>query len=83
MCRKTAGVSAILFCLAAVSHAGWMEDIGKTLGGGKIPGVSGSVATDAQVVAGLKEALSIGTANAVTATSARVTDLLKTVFGRK
>jgi len=69
MCRKTAGVSAILFCLAAVSHAGLMDDIGNLLGGGKIPGVSGSVATDAQVVSGLKEALSIGTANAVADTS--------------
>src|SRR5512139_4324793 len=69
MDRKTAGISAILFCLAAVSHAGLMDDIGNLLGGGKVPGISGAVADDAQVVSGLKEALSIGTANAVADTS--------------
>jgi len=61
--------SAILFCLGTASHAGLMDDIGGLLGGGKVPGVSGSVADDAKVVSGLKEALSVGTANTVAATS--------------
>ena len=70
MGRKTAVASAILFCLAtAVSHAGLMDDIGNLLGGGKVSGISGNVAEDARVVSGLKEALSIGAANAVTDTS--------------
>ena len=60
---------AILFCLGAVSHAGLMDDIGKVIGGGKVPGVSGSVPDDAKVVDGLKEALSVGSANAVSSTS--------------
>ena len=69
MFRKTAMASAILFCIATASHAGTMDDIGNLLKGGKVPGVSGTGATDAQVVSGLKEALSIGTANAVADTS--------------
>ena len=69
MGRKTAVASAIWFCLATASHAGMMDDIGNLLKGGKVPGISGAVADDAQVVSGLKEALSIGTANAVADTS--------------
>jgi hypothetical protein len=69
MGRKTAVASAILICLAAASDAGMMDDIGNLLKGGKVPGISGTVADDAQVVSGLKEALSIGTANAVADTS--------------
>jgi hypothetical protein len=69
MGRKPALASAIWICLATASHAFTMDDIGNLLKGGKVPGVSGGVATDAQVVSGLKEALSIGTANAVADTS--------------
>jgi len=69
MGKRIVAVSAILFCLAAVSHAGLMDDIGGLIGGGKAPGVSGSVADDAKVVSGLKEALSVGTENTVAATS--------------
>ena len=69
MGRKTAVASAILICLATASDAGMMDDIGNLLKGGKVPGISGTVADDAQVVSGLKEALSIGTANAVADTS--------------
>lgn len=69
MGRKAAVASAILVCLSAASDAGMMDDIGNLLKGGKVPGISGNVADDAQVVSGLKEALSIGTANAVADTS--------------
>lgn len=69
MGRKTAVASAILICLATASDAGMLDDIGNLLKGGKVPGISGTVADDAQVVSGLKEALSIGTANAVADTS--------------
>jgi hypothetical protein len=69
MGRKTAVASAILICLATASDAGMMDDIGNLLKGGKVPGISGTIADDAQVVSGLKEALSIGTANAVADTS--------------
>ena len=69
MGRKAAVASAILVCLSAASDAGMMDDIGNLLKGGKVPGISGTVADDAQVVSGLKEALSIGTANAVADTS--------------
>lgn len=69
MGKRIVAVSAILFCLAAVSHAGLMDDIGGLIGGGKAPGISGSVADDAKVVSGLKEALSVGTANTVASTS--------------
>ncbi|GAB4227434.1 MAG: DUF4197 domain-containing protein [Deltaproteobacteria bacterium] len=69
MGKRIVAASAILFCLGAVSHAGLMDDIGDLLGGGKIPGASGTVADDAKVVSGLKEALSVGTANTVAATS--------------
>jgi hypothetical protein len=67
--RQIVLASAILVFLAAASHAGFMDDIGNLLGGGKVPGISGAVPDDAKVVSGLKEALSIGTANAVAATS--------------
>jgi len=66
--KRIVAASAILFCLATVSHAGMMDDIGGLVGGGKAPGISGSVADDARVVSGLKEALSVGTANTVAAT---------------
>lgn len=69
MGKRIVVASAILFCLGAVSHAGLMDDIGKAIGGGKVPGVSGSVPDDAKVVDGLKEALSVGSANAVSSTS--------------
>lgn len=69
MGKKIIRVAAILFCLAAISHAGLMDDFGNLLGGVKVPGISGMVADDAKVVAGLKEALSVGTANTVAATS--------------
>jgi hypothetical protein len=69
MGKRIVVASAILFCLAAVSHAGLMDDIGGLLGGGKAPGGSGAAADDAKAVSGLKEALSVGTANAVRATS--------------
>jgi hypothetical protein len=69
MGKRIVLASAFLFCLGAVSHAGLMDDIGGLLGGGKVPGVSGTVADDAKVVSGLKEALSVGTANTVAATS--------------
>ncbi len=67
--RRTLIAVLFLAVFASWTPAGWMEDVGKVLGGGKIPGVTGTVADDAQVVAGLKEALSIGTANAVADTS--------------
>ncbi len=64
--KKTVIAATVLVCLAAASHAGWMDDLGGLLGGGKAsPGEPG----DAQLVSGLKEALSVGTANAVAATS--------------
>lgn len=69
MGKRIVVASAVLFCLGAVSHAGWMDDIGKAIGGGKAPGISGTVSDDAKVVSGLKEALSVGTANTVAATS--------------
>ena len=69
MGKRIVVASAFLFCLGAVSHAGLMDDIGGLLGGGKVPGVSGTVADDAKVVSGLKETLSVGTANTVAATS--------------
>ena len=69
MVKSIVVASGILFCLGAVSHAGMMDDIGGLLGGGKAPGVSGIVADDAKIVSGLKEALSVGTANTVDATS--------------
>jgi hypothetical protein len=67
--KRIVVASAILFCLGAVSHAGMMDDIGGLLGGGKATGVSGTVTDDAKVADGLKEALSIGSANAVSSTS--------------
>ena len=64
--RKTAIAAMFLACLASPLQAGWIEEIGGLLGGGKAstPGPG-----DAQLVSGLKEALSVGTANAVSATS--------------
>ncbi|MGB7630930.1 MAG: DUF4197 domain-containing protein [Candidatus Deferrimicrobium sp.] len=61
--------TAILFFVGAVSHAGLMDDIGKAIGGGEVPGVPGSGPDDAKVVDGLKEALTVGSANAVSSTS--------------
>ena len=58
--------AAFLASLATLSNAGWLEEVGGLLGGGKTPG---GVPDEAQVVSGLKEALSVGTANAVAATS--------------
>jgi len=69
MGRRIVVASAILFCLGAVSHAGMMDDIGGLLGGGKAAGIPGPAADDAKVVDGLKEALSIGSANAISSTS--------------
>ncbi|TRZ98605.1 MAG: DUF4197 domain-containing protein [Deltaproteobacteria bacterium] len=69
MGKRIVVAAAILLCLGSVSHAGWMDDIGKVIGGGKIPGGPGSGPDDAKVVDGLKEALSIGSANAVSSTS--------------
>ena len=64
--KKTVIAAMFLACLASPSHAGWLDEIGGLLGGGKAsPGGQG----DAQLVSGLKEALSVGTANAVSATS--------------
>jgi hypothetical protein len=92
----------MMMVFVPAAHAGLMDDLIKGSGMGQISGPG-----DDQIVAGLKEALSIGTGNAVTATSktngyfgnqaikilmpdkirkdpaARVTDLLKTVFGGK
>jgi hypothetical protein len=67
--RKILIAALVLSACASWTRAGWLEDVGKVLGGGKIPGVPGTAADDAQVVSGLKEALSIGTANAVADTS--------------
>jgi len=69
MGKRIVVASAILFCLGAVSHAGMMDGIGSLLGGGKAPGIPGTAADDAKVVDGLKEALSIGSANAISSTS--------------
>jgi len=69
MGKRIVLASAILFCLAAGSRAGWMDDIGSLIGGGKVPGVPGAGMDDAKVVSGLKEALSVGTANTVAVTS--------------
>lgn len=69
MGRRIIVASAILFFLGAVSHAGLMDDIGGLVGGRGVPGISGKVADDARIVSGLKEALSVGTANTVAATS--------------
>ena len=64
---KTAAFAAMfLACLASPSLAGWMDEIGGLLGGGKPPG---GVSDEQRIVSGLKEALSVGTANAVAATS--------------
>jgi hypothetical protein len=57
-------VPLLLFCWVNVSHAGFLDDLGKSLGIGPGTGLE-----DDQVVAGLKEALSIGTGNAVAANS--------------
>lgn len=54
----------LLFFGVTISHAGFLDDIGKGLGIG-----SKAAPGDDQVVAGLKEALSIGIGNAVAATS--------------
>ena len=54
----------LVLVLACPAHAGFLDDLIKGLGLKEKAGVG-----DDQVVAGLKEALSIGTANAVTATS--------------
>ena len=64
---KRAAIAAMfLVCLALPSHAGWMDEVEGLLGGKRAsPGTPG----DAELVAGLKEALSVGTANAVSATS--------------
>lgn len=69
MGKRIVAACGILFCLAAGSHAGWMDDIGGLIGGGKVPGLPGAVADDAKVVSGLKEALTVGTANTVASTS--------------
>jgi hypothetical protein len=69
MGKRIVVASAILFCLGSVSHAGMMDGIGSLLGGGKAPGIPGAAADDAKVVDGLKEALSIGSANAISSTS--------------
>ncbi len=56
----------LLLALAGPATAGFLDDVVKALGlSGQAAGIG-----DADVVAGLKEALSIGTANAVDATSA-------------
>lgn len=63
---KKAIAAILLASLASLSHAGWMDDIGGLLQGiGKSPAEPG----DAQLVSGLKEALAVGAANAVSATS--------------
>jgi hypothetical protein len=64
--KKTVIAAMFLACIACPSHAGWMDEIGGLLGGEK---ASPGGPTDAQFISGLKEALSVGTANAVSATS--------------
>lgn len=64
--KITAFAAMFLACLASPSHAGWMDEIGGLLGGGKSPG---GVSDEQRIVSGLKEALSVGTSNAVAATS--------------
>ncbi len=61
-----ATIAAAVWC-AASGSAGLLDDIVGTVGGLKTPGAGGL--TDKEVVSGLKEALSVGTANAVAATS--------------
>ncbi len=63
---RVAVVVVTLGCAAAAS-AGLLDDLLGTVGGLKGPAAGGL--TDGQVVSGLKEALSVGTANAVAATS--------------
>ena len=69
MAGRIVAASVVLFCLGSVSHAGLMDDIGKAIGGGKVLRVFGTGADDARIASGLKEALSVGTANTVAATS--------------
>jgi hypothetical protein len=64
--KKTVIAAMFLACLSSPSHAGWMDQVGGLIGGGK---ASSGAPGDAQVVSGLKEALSVGTANAVASTS--------------
>lgn len=69
MGKRIVAASVIVLCLAAGSQAGFLDEIGGLIGGGKVPGVPGTGMDDAKVVSGLKEALTVGTANTVAATS--------------
>jgi hypothetical protein len=66
MFSKTIAVGMFLVFFAALSTAGMLEDVGTILEKGTSRG-SGS--DDARVASGLKEALTVGTTNAVAATS--------------
>ncbi len=67
--RSVASVAAVVVTLgcAAAASGGLFEELLGTVGGQARPAAGGL--TDGQVVSGLKEALSVGTANAVAATS--------------
>jgi hypothetical protein len=60
------GFVCACFILAFTCYAGPLDDVLKSV---KIPQISGSGPDEATTVSGLKEALSIGTGNAVTSTS--------------
>ena len=64
--KKTVIAAMLLAYLVCPSQAGWLDEIGGLLGTGK---ASPGGPDDAQLISGLKEALSVGTANAVSATS--------------
>jgi hypothetical protein len=67
MVRRTLlAVVLLLVSLPTRSYPGLLDDVGGLLGKARSPGKGPD---DAQIVSGLKEALSVGTANAVTATS--------------
>lgn len=55
----------IIICSAAITHAGFFEDLFKTLGGG----AEAENLDDSTIASGLKEALSIGTEDAVKSVS--------------
>lgn len=61
-------VSGLLFLLATVGHAA--DPFGDIMKGLKIPSVPSAGLDDGTIVSGLKEALSVGTGNAVTSVSA-------------
>ncbi len=65
MARKTVLILLATLALPALSFSGVLDDVGGLLGKVKSPKAGPD---DAQIVSGLKEALSVGTANAVTAT---------------